>query len=144
MVNKLLLRLKLGNLPCTHHVAREPAPIGCRHFNTLPSSGPRYLLWKEDVSCLGSESTLGYEVYEHNNGFWSFEVIGQDWCSEVVAFFLEDWELGRVALSCHMAMDFLLWAQSRWVLRSLCSQCQKSSFAEPSQQQSLSLTVEGL
>ena len=25
------------------------------------------------------------------------EVIGQDWSSEVVALFLEDWELGRVA-----------------------------------------------
>ena len=28
------------------------------------------------------------------------EVIGQDWSSEVVSLFLEDWELGRVALSC--------------------------------------------
>ena len=27
--------------------------------------------------------------------------------SEVAALFLEDWELGRVALSCHMAMDLL-------------------------------------
>ena len=35
------------------------------------------------------------------------EVIGQDWSSEVVALFLEDWELGTVALSCHMAMDLL-------------------------------------
>ena len=25
----------------------------------------------------------------------------------MVALFLEDWELGRVALSCHMAMDLL-------------------------------------
>ena len=33
------------------------------------------------------------------------EVIGQDWSSEVAALFLEDWELGRVALSCHRAMD---------------------------------------
>ena len=32
-------------------------------------------------------------------------VIGQDWSSEVVALFLEDWELGRAASSCHMAMD---------------------------------------
>ena len=37
----------------------------------------------------------------------AIEVIGQDWTSEVVALFLQDWELGRVALSCHMAMDLL-------------------------------------
>ena len=35
------------------------------------------------------------------------EVIGQDWSSEVAALFLEDWEHGRVALSCHRAMDLL-------------------------------------
>ena len=35
------------------------------------------------------------------------EVIGQVWSSEVVELFLEDWEHGRVTLSCHMAMDLL-------------------------------------
>ena len=30
-------------------------------------SGPRYCLWKEEVSCSGNESTVGCEVYEHNN-----------------------------------------------------------------------------
>ena len=34
------------------------------------------------------------------------EVIGQG-SGEVGALFLEDWEFGRVALSCHMTMDFL-------------------------------------
>ena len=43
----------------------------------------------------------------NNNECWASEVIGQDWSSEVVALFLEDWELGRVALSCHTAMDLL-------------------------------------
>ena len=37
----------------------------------------------------------------------AIEVIEQDLSSEVVALFLEDWELGRVALNCHMAMDLL-------------------------------------
>ena len=46
-------------------------------------------------------------VYEHNNESRVIEVIGQDWSSEVVAPFLEDWELRRAALSCHMTMDFL-------------------------------------
>ena len=52
-----------------------------------------------------------------NNECWAIEVIGQDWSSEVAALFLEDWELGRVALSCHMAMAFL-WQEMRdtcWV-----------------------------
>ena len=58
-------------------------------------SGPRYPLWK--VSGSDNESTVGFEVYEHNNECRATEVIGQDWSSEVVALFLEDWELGRVS-----------------------------------------------
>ena len=63
----------------------------------------------------------------NNNECWAIEVIGQDWSSEVVALFLEDWDLGRVALSCHMAMDVLCqemrdacWVSSESV-GSLCS-----------------------
>ena len=37
----------------------------------------------------------------------AIEVIRQDWSIEVVALFLEDSEPGRVALSCHMAMDLV-------------------------------------
>ena len=43
--------------------------------------GPRHPLWKEEVSCSGNESTVGYEVYEHNNECRALEVIGQDWWS---------------------------------------------------------------
>ena len=50
-------------------------------------------------SCSASETSLGCEVYEHNNECRAIEVIGQDWSSEVVALFLEDWELGRAAFS---------------------------------------------
>ena len=49
-------------------------------------------------SCTASETSLGCEVYEHNNEYRAVEVIGQDWSCDVVALFLEDWELGRVAL----------------------------------------------
>ena len=52
-----------------------------------------------------------------------------------MALFLEDWELGRVALRCHMAVD-LLW-DACWVSseslsspRSLCSQCWEDSLAD--------------
>ena len=30
---------------------------------------------------------------------------GQHWSGEKVSHFLEDWELARVALSCHIALD---------------------------------------
>ena len=53
------------------------------------------------------ETSLRSEVYEHNNECRAVEVIGQTWSSEVVALILDDWELGRVALSCHMTMDLL-------------------------------------
>ena len=56
-------------------------------------------------SCSASVTSGGGEECEHSNGCRAIEVIGQDWSSEVVALFLEDWELRRVALSCHMAMD---------------------------------------
>ena len=76
----------------------------------------------ESVSlCSTSETFLGCEVYEHNNERRGIEVIGQDWSSEVVALFLEDWELRRVASSCHMTLDFLsqemrdaCWDTSEW------------------------------
>ena len=99
-----------------------------------------------------SETSLCCEVFEHNNECRAIEVIGQDWSSEVVALFLEDWELGRVALSCHTATDLLFqevrdacWESSESLGSScsLCSQCQRSSIVELSQQESLSLTVDG-
>ena len=34
-----------------------------------------------------------------------WKVVGQNWSSEVISLFLEDWEVGRVALSCHLSMD---------------------------------------
>ena len=74
-----------------------------------------------DISCDGDNC-------EHDNECRAIKVIGQDWSSEVVALFLEDWELRRVALSCHMVMDLLCqemrdacWDSSE-SLGSLCSQ----------------------
>ena len=101
-------------------------------------------------------------MYEHNSERWA-EVVGQDWSSEVVALFLEDWELGRVALSYHMAMDFLCqeMRDARWDRSeslgspcSLCSQCLEDSQAEEwegpepgkstvTASESLSLTLDG-
>ena len=51
--------------------------------------------------------TCGGKAYEPEMDqlLRAIEVIGRDWSIEVVADFLEDWELGRVALRCHMAVD---------------------------------------
>ena len=46
--------------------------------------------------------------HEHNVDNLAVEVVGQNWSSEVVSLslFLEEWVLGRMALSCHRAIDF--------------------------------------
>ena len=85
----------------------------------------------------GSQSPDLGDVWR--NGCWALEVVGQDWPSEVVALFLEDLEHGQVALSCHVAMDFLC-QETRDACRnsseslgspcSLCSQCLEDSLAE--------------
>ena len=52
-----------------------------------------------------SEADCGFEFYEHNVENMAIEVIGQDKSSEMISLFLEDWEVGRGALSCHLSMD---------------------------------------
>ena len=47
------------------------------------------------------------EYHEHDVDNLSLEVVGQTWSSEVISLFFEDWEVGRVALSCHLSMDLL-------------------------------------
>ena len=53
----------------------------------------------------GSEDAPSLEYYEHNVDNLALEVVGQDWSSEVISLLVEDWEVGRVALSCHLSMD---------------------------------------
>ena len=93
----------------------------------------------ERISSCSAVRPLGCEVQEDNNECQAIEVSGQGWSSEVVALFLEDWELGRVALSCHMTMDLLrqemrdaCWdsSESLGSSYSLCSQCREVSLAE--------------
>ena len=66
-------------------------------------------------SCSASETFLGCEMYEHNIECRASEVIGQDWSSEVVALFLEDWELGRDHGPSLQRSGRVGVAQSRWV-----------------------------
>ena len=58
------------------------------------------------VEWAGSEGTSSLEHHEHNVGNLALEVVGQNWSSEVISVFLEGWEVGRAALSCHLSMDF--------------------------------------
>ena len=55
----------------------------------------------------GSEDASSLECYEHNVGNLAIEVVGQNWSSGVISLFLEDWEVGRLAVSCHLSMDLL-------------------------------------
>ena len=93
------------------------------------------------------------EEHVHNNECQAIEVIGQDWSSEAVVLFLLDRELGRAALSCHVAMDLLCpemrdacWviSESLGSLLSLWSQCHDVVVRNIHSKKSLSLTVDGL
>ena len=65
-------------------------------------------VWSGDVfDGERSEDTSSVEHYEHNVDNFAKQVVGQRWSSEVISFFLEDWEVGRVALSCHMSVDLV-------------------------------------
>ena len=122
---------------------------GCPKCPEWISSGPT------------SEASRGLQLYEHSVENMAVDVIGQDRSSDVVALFLKDWELGRVALNCHLSMDLLCqemrdayWgsSDSHGSLCSLCLECQvlwwKSERtgclgSQPSQQIKPSLTVDG-
>ena len=68
----------------------------------------KVLLWSSGGDdWAGSESTSSFEEYEHNVESLAPEVVWLKSSGEVVSLFLEDWEPGRVALSCHMARTFL-------------------------------------
>ena len=54
-----------------------------------------------------SEADHGFEFSELIVEIMAIEVVGQDTSSEVISLLLEDWEVGRVALSCHLSVDFL-------------------------------------
>ena len=92
------------------------------------------------VEWAGSEDVSSLEYYEHNIGHPAIEVVGQNWSSEVISLFLEDWEVGRVALCCcHLSMDLLCqetrdacWGSSHSLgsPRSLCSQCRSRSLED--------------
>ena len=70
---------------------------------------PKSSVWSSNgVEWAGSEGTSSLVSYEHNVGNLALEVVGQNWSSEVISLCLEDWEVGRVALSCHLSVDLFM------------------------------------
>ena len=69
---------------------------------------PKSLDWDGNVGLWPeSEGTSSSEQCEHNVGSLALNVLVQDQSGEKTSPFLEDWELARVALSCHVALDLL-------------------------------------
>ena len=77
----------------------------------LPDTGygsPNNLDWDVNfVSRTGSEGTSSSEQREHNVESLALNAMGQDQSGGNMCLFLEDWELARVALSCHTALGML-------------------------------------
>ena len=94
---------------------------------------PKSPVWSSN-EWAGSEDATSLEYYEHNVGNLAIEVVGQSWSREVISLFLENWEVGRVTLSCRLSMDLLCQemkdacresSESLSTPRSLCSECQE-------------------
>ena len=62
--------------------------------------------WDSDVEAW-TESEGTSSQCQHNVENLALNVMGQDQSGEKMSLFLEDWELARVALSCHIALDML-------------------------------------
>ena len=71
---------------------------GCPTSSDWDSDGES---WSE------SEGLSSSDFREHNADSLALNVIGQNWSGEKVSPFLDDWELARVALSCHIFLDML-------------------------------------
>ena len=87
-------------------VFREMVDFGhCIPVETMKARAMCGLRMMEEMS---SGTTSEDEEYkEHNVGNLSLEVVEQGWSGGLVCLFLEDWELSRAALSCHLALDLL-------------------------------------
>ena len=67
---------------------RDSSPDGC----------PKYPFWSDDnLEEERGEDASSVEYYEHNVDNLVIGVVGHHWTSEVIALFLDYWEVGRVA-----------------------------------------------
>ena len=93
-------------------------------------AAPEAPVWSSNEWAGSEDASLEY--HEHSVGNLAIEVVGQNWSSEDTCLLLEDWEVGRVALSCHLSMDLLCQemrdackgsSESLGSPRSQCSEC---------------------
>ena len=64
--------------------------------------------WDGDVeSWTESEGISSCEQCEQNVESFALNAMVQDQSGERILLFLEDWELARMTLSCHMGLDLL-------------------------------------
>ena len=69
---------------------------------------PKSLDWDSDEESWSASGGLSSSDFrEYHVESLALRVIGLNCSGEKVSFFLVDWELGRVALSCHVALDLL-------------------------------------
>ena len=102
--------------------------LGCRRnarsWNSPSKHGPHGELFfflknradfrQGDGGLWARRSFGGKECEEHNVGNLPLEVVGQGWSGWLVHVLLEDWELARVAVSCHPASDLCQEMQDAW------------------------------
>ena len=59
------------------------------------------------MEVMSSGTSSDGEIEEHNVGNLSLEVVGQGWSGMLIDGIREDWELARVGVSSHVALDLL-------------------------------------
>ena len=91
--------------------------VDCGH--STPSLCAMCDLRMMGVMSSGTSSDEEYE--EHNVKNLSLEVVEQGWSGGLVC--LADWELGRVALSCHLALDLLVSGNARGMVAAAQLPC---------------------
>ena len=72
-------------------------------FNSYIGDG--FLLPEFKGECEASEDEQADSSSENNVGSGALFVIGLHGSGDAIALFLQDWEVAKVALSCHIALD---------------------------------------
>ena len=66
---------------------------------------PKSPEWDDGVESTESEGTSSSEQCERNSESLALNVVGQDQSGGKISLFLDDWELAKVASSCHVVLD---------------------------------------
>ena len=104
--------LKAGALIGLHLLAAggENGSSGCQSpdFGDMWRYGyPKSPDWDGNVESWTESEGASSEQCEHNVESPALNVMEQDQSGEKISLFVEDWELARMALSCHIALDLM-------------------------------------